>query len=128
YRAWLLANGVRFVALSNARLDYSAGVEAYLVRRGVRGLRLAWRDADWRVYAVRGAHGILSGPGRLLSASGDDMALHANRAARFLLRVHYTPAWRVQRGAATISRSAAGWLTVTVRRPGSVALAISLPT
>ena len=128
YRAWLLANGVRFVALSNARLDYSAGVEAYLVRRGVRGLRLAWRDADWRVYVVRGAHGILSGPGRLLSADGDDITLHANRAARFLLRVHYTSAWRVQRGAATLSRSAAGWLTVTVRRPGSVALAISLPT
>ena len=62
YRAWLLQNGVRFVALSNARLDYSAYGEAYLVRRGVPGLRLVWRDADWRVYEVRGSQGILRVP------------------------------------------------------------------
>ena len=37
YRAWLLDNGVRFVALSDARLDYAAYGEAYLVRRGVPG-------------------------------------------------------------------------------------------
>ena len=128
YRAWLLDNGVRFVALSNARLDYSAGVEAYLVRRGVPGLRPVWHDADWRVYAVRGSRGILSGPGRLVSADGDTVTLDANRAGRILLRVHYTPAWRVAPGAATLSRSPAGWLTVSVQRPGRVTLRVSLPT
>jgi hypothetical protein len=128
YRAWLLDNGVRFVALSNARLDYSAGVEAYLVRSGVRGLRLAWHNANWRVYAVRGSRGILSGPGRLVSADGDSVTLDADRAGRFLLRVHYTSAWQIARGAATLSRSAAGWLTVSVSRHGPVTLRISLPT
>jgi hypothetical protein len=128
YRAWLLDNGVRFVALSNARLDYSAGVEAYLVRRGVPGLRPVWHDADWRVYAVRGSRGILSGPGRLVSADGDTVTLDANRAGRILLRVHYTPAWRVAPGAATLSRSSAGWVTVSVQRPGRVTLRVSLPT
>ncbi|MGD1049444.1 MAG: hypothetical protein ABR947_00035 [Solirubrobacteraceae bacterium] len=128
YRAWLLQNGVRFVALSNARLDYSAYGEAYLVRRGVPGLRLVWRDADWRVYEVRGSQGILQGPGRLLSADGDGVELRAIRAGAILLRVHYSAAWHVAKGDATVSRSPGGWLSVNARGPGPVTLRISFPT
>ena len=128
YRAWLLDNGVRFVALSNARLDYSAYGEAYLIRRGVPGLRLVWRNADWRVYRVRGSRGLLSGPGRLLRADGDGMYLDAYGSGHILVRVHYSAAWRVASGAATLSRSPAGWLALSAQRPGPVALRISLPT
>ena len=63
-----------------------------------------------------------------MSADGDTVTLDANRAGRILLRVHYTPAWRVAPGAATLSRSPAGWLTVSVQRPGRVTLRVSLPT
>jgi hypothetical protein len=128
YRAWLLDNGVRFVALSNARLDYSAHVEAYLVRLGVPGLRLVWRNRNWRVYAVRGSRGILSGPGRLLSAGGDSVVLEADRRGHILVRVHYNAAWRVAEGPATLSRSSAGWLRVSAKRRGRVTLRISPPS
>lgn len=128
YRAWLLDNGVRFVALSNARLDYSAYGEAYLVRRGVPGLRLVWRDVDWRVYEVRGSRGIVHGPGRLLNADADEVQLDANRAGSILVRVHYAAAWYVAHGDAALSRSTGGWLLLNARRPGRVTLRISVPT
>jgi hypothetical protein len=127
YRSWLLDNGVRFVALSNARLDYSAYGEAYLVGRGVGGLRLVWRDVDWRVYEVRGSRGIVDGPGRLLNADADEVELDANRAGSILVRVHYAAAWYVAHGDAALSRSTGGWLAVNARRPGRVTLRISLP-
>jgi hypothetical protein len=128
YRVWLLNNGVRFVALSDARLDYAAAVEAYLVRNGVPGLRLVWRNAHWRVYEVVGSSGILSGPGKLLSAGEDEISLVSDRAGRILVRVHYTSAWAVSGGDATVTRSHAGWLTVSARRAGRVTLGISLPS
>jgi hypothetical protein len=127
YRAWLLANGVRFVALSDARLDYAGVEEGRLVRRGVPGLRLVWHDAHWRAYEVLGSPGILTGPGRLLSAGGDRIVLAADRAGKILVRVHYTSAWSVAGGAATLTRSAAGWIEVSVDRPGRVRLHLSLP-
>jgi hypothetical protein len=126
YRAWLHRNGVRFVALSDARPDYAAVAEAYLVRRGVAGLRLVWRNVHWRVYEVVGSPGILSGAGRLLGADGDEISLVADRAGQILVRVHYSSAWTVSSGAATVARSAEGWLTVSARRAGPVTLQISL--
>ena len=125
YRAWLLRSGVRFVALSDARLDYAAGLEAHLVRIGVPGLTLVCRSAHWRVYAVMGAAGILTGPGRLLSANGDEISLVARRAAPILVRVRYSSAWHAT--GATLTRSSQGWLTVLPRRSGRVTLKISLP-
>ncbi len=127
YRAWLLSNGVRYVALSDATPDYAAYGERDIVRDGVHGLRLVWRSAHWRVYRVLGSPGILSGPGRLLGADGDQLVLVAHRAGRLLVRVHYTAAWGVTGGDATLSRSSAGWLTVYARRPGRVTIGISVP-
>src|SRR5437868_5521328 len=53
YEAWLHKVGVRFVASSDARLDYSAHKEAALIAAGVPDLRLVFRSRHWRVYAVR---------------------------------------------------------------------------
>ena len=58
YRAWLLNNGVRFVALANAPLDMAGQAEGRLVSSGtVAGLRLIWQSADWRLYSVSGSRG-----------------------------------------------------------------------
>ena len=52
YRAWLDRMAVRWVAVPDVQLDYSAQDEARLIARGLPYLRLAWRGAHWRVYAV----------------------------------------------------------------------------
>jgi len=127
YRAWLQRNGVRYVALSNAPLDYIAGPEARLVRSGrVPGLRLVWLNANWRVYAVAGASGIVSGPGTLVSESGQQLVLDAQQPGTLLVRVRFASGWRVSAGRASLGRSPGGWLALSVREPGRVRLTIGV--
>ncbi len=127
YRSWLIANGVRFVALPDVPLDYAAIAEGRLLRSGVPGLRLVWRSAHWRVYAVAAAPGLVSGPARLVSASaGGVVVLDALRAGRILVRERYVDAWHVSSGAATVTRGAGGWLELKARRAGRVTLRIAL--
>jgi len=126
YRAWLDDNGVRFVALGNAPLDYVAGPEARLVRGGMRGLKLVWRNADWRVYKVLGAAGIVSGAGTIVSEHGSTVALNANRRGNLLVRIHYSPNWGVRSGHAALREGPGGWMTVSARRAGRIVLAIGV--
>ena len=127
YRSWLIANGVRFVALPDVPLDYAAIAEGRLLRAGVPGLRLVWRSAHWRVYAVAAAPGLVSGPARLLdSSAGGVVVLDALHAGRILVRERYVDAWRVTGGAATVTRGPGGWLSLTVRRAGRVTLRVAL--
>jgi hypothetical protein len=126
YHAWLFANGVRFVALPNVPLDYAGLAEGRLVRSGVPGLRLVWHTSQWHVYAVVGAPGIVSGPARLLSSSGAELALLVSRPGSIVVRERYVDAWGVSSGSAAISRGRNGWLSLRARRPGRVVLRIDL--
>jgi hypothetical protein len=126
YRAWLEHNGVRYVALADAPLDYAGVAEARLVRSGVPGLRLVWTGEHWRVYELAGAAGIVSGPGALLRERGSTVVLDAGGRGRLLVRIRYTPDWRVAAGLASLRESPGGWLAVTARRPGRIVLQISL--
>ena len=55
YHRWLHESAVRWVALPDAPLDYSAEAEAQLLERGLPYLRLAHESADWRIWEVRDA-------------------------------------------------------------------------
>lgn len=126
YRAWLERNGVRFVALADLPLDYAGVREGQLVRVGVPGLVPVWHNADWRVYQLLGASGIVSGPGRLLSEHGATVVLEATRPGRLLVRVRFTTAWHVRSGAASLREGADGWIALDDRRAGKIVLTISL--
>jgi hypothetical protein len=127
YRAWLLANGVRYVALANAPLDYIAGPEAQLVSSGrVPGLRRAWSNRNWRVWSVVGASGIVSGPGTLVSERGQQLVLDARRAGSMLVRVRFSAGWHVARGAGSVREGTGGWLSVSASRPGRLVLSVGV--
>jgi hypothetical protein len=126
YRGWLLANAVKFVALPDTALDYSALVEARLVRAGVAGLRLVWHDADWRVYVVQGSPPLVSGPVHLISATGAEIQLDMTHPGVALVREHYVTAWQVTVGHATLTPSGGGWLAVHATRSGPITLQIAL--
>lgn len=44
YGAWLVDNGVRYVALPDVALDFAAEAEGRLVGAGLTGLHPAWSD------------------------------------------------------------------------------------
>ena len=120
YRAWLERTGVTYVALPDAPLDYSATGEAHLIRRRPAYLEPVWRSRHWRVYRVRDAQPLVSGPAQLLSVGPDWFALRAPRAGRLLVRTRFTPYWTVAAGAACLAPTRDGLTAVTVSRPGDV--------
>jgi hypothetical protein len=119
YRGWLLANGVSYVALPRAPLDYLARHEAGLIRRGLPYLEPVWRNADWRLFAVRHARGLVDRPAQLTSIGADWFDLRAPRSGQFLLRIHFSPYWTVTGPAGTCLRSWGRWTQVELARPGS---------
>jgi hypothetical protein len=126
YRAWLLDNGVRYVALPDAPLDYAAVAEGQLVQAGVEGLRLAWHDAHWKVFEVAGAPGIVEGPARLRSLSGGQIFLHATGPGQILVRVRDPLHWAIVSGQGCVAASPTGWTTINVPGPEDLHLQLKL--
>ncbi len=126
YRAWLVDNGVRYVALPDVALDYAGQAEAALVEAGVPGLRPAWSDPHWRVYEVVDSPGIIEGPARLDRLDGGTAVLTADVPGPVVVRVRYSARWTVAAGAASVHAAAGGWTEVDVCQAGEVRLQLQL--
>jgi hypothetical protein len=94
YRTWLLANGVSFVALANAPLDYAATAEAALLRSGeVKGLRPIWHTASWQLWRVLGSPGLATEPATIVALSPRAVDVRFSRPGLSTLRLRWSPYW-----------------------------------
>jgi hypothetical protein len=118
YRQWLHDNGIRWVAASDARLDYSAVDEDRLVRQDPPYLRLRARLAHWDVYEVVGAPGLVSGA-RLTALEPEAFVLRAARTGGYEVKVRWSPYWHLDEGSACLGKHG-DWTLVRVDRPGTV--------
>jgi hypothetical protein len=131
YRTWLYDNGVSYVALPDADPDYLAEDEDALIRSSPSYLHPVWSNPHWRLYAVRGAPGLVSPAGeapvlpapraRLLSVGPASFTLSARRPGPFLVRIHYTRYWTVTGGEACVERDG-DWTRVDAPRGGVVSV------
>jgi hypothetical protein len=122
YRRWLDDNAVRFVALADAPVDYSAAREAQLLRDGLPYLRDVWHDAHWRVFEVAGARPLARGAARATALDPARVRLSADRTGAVDLRVRFTPYWRIAAGRGCVAQGPKGWTRLRVDRPGAVVL------
>ena len=120
YRAWLRGVGVRYVLLANDTPAAGSIGEARLLRSGRSGLVRVFAASDGTVYELPGATPILTGPGRssITSLSFSGLSGWTSRRGAYLLRVHYTPLWRVRVGALCPRRASGGMTLLDVRSPG----------
>ena len=96
YRRWLDDNAVRFVALADAPIDYSAAREAAARARRARPyLREVWHDAHWRVFEVAGARPLAARRGARDRVEPERVRLTATAPGAVDLRVRFTPYWRI---------------------------------
>ncbi len=123
YERWLDELAVRFVAVSDARLDFSADKETALIDRGLPYLHLVLRTRHWRVYAVRNPSRVAEGPAQLLALGPSSLTLVAQRAGTVLLRVRFTPYWAIGEGSGCVA-PAGDFTKLTLRAPGTVRLVI----
>ena len=122
YRRWLLEKGIRYVAASDARLDYSAQDEDRLIREEPPYLQLRARLPHWRVYEVVGAQPLLTqvgmARGSLAGLTPESFDLSVERAGAFLVRIRHTPYW--DGGPGVCVERAGDWTLVRVPAPGHV--------
>jgi hypothetical protein len=123
YKRWLRQLAVRFVAVPDAELDYSAVQEVALIDRGLPYLRLVARTHHWRIYAVTGATAIEQGAARVTELGPNSLELTATAAGTVLIRVRFSPYWAITRGAGCVGPDGS-FTQLTLTHPGPVTLAI----
>jgi hypothetical protein len=131
FGAWLRGNGIRWVALPNAPLDYSAQQEAALLRAGAPYLEPVWRQRDWRLWRVKGSPGLVSGPAKLTDLDPDGFTLQARSVGTTVVRVRSTPTWSIvdRAGGTCLSTTSDSWTVVHASRPGPIRVVAGfLPT
>jgi hypothetical protein len=121
YAAWLRERGIRYVALPDSELDYSAEEEADLVRSRPSYLRPRGTPGRWRVYEVTGAARLVEPPrgaaARLVSLGPESFEIAVDRPGRYLVRVEPTPYRHLDRGSGCVGRDG-DWTVVRADRPG----------
>jgi hypothetical protein len=127
YLAWLKSNGITWVALPKAPLDYAAEAEARLLATdAVQGLQLVWVTPQWRLWHVNGSPGLVTGPARLTSLVPDHLTLQVSQPGEITVRVRYTTFWSVTSGLACLAPAPGGWTAISAQSTGTVALSASM--
>jgi hypothetical protein len=122
YGRWLADNGVRWVAVPDAALDFSAHAEKRLIDGGLPYLTLRARLDHWRVYERIAPHPLVAAGGtarmrvRRLSAGGVTLAV--DRPGTAVVRVRWTPYWRAP--GACVAPAPGGWTAVSTDRAGTL--------
>jgi hypothetical protein len=123
YEAWLHQLAVRYVAVPDAELDYSAKAEVALIDRGLPYLQLVWRTTHWRIYAVQDPTPIVQGPATLRAMGSNWFQLEAERTGKAFIAVHFSPYWAVTQGSGCVAPAGA-FTSLQIRSPGPVRIAI----
>ncbi len=123
YDTWLHQLAVRFVAVSDRPVDYSAVQELALINRGLPYLHLVLRTQHFRVYAVAHPTPIVAGAASLTALGPDSVTMVAEHPGRALVRVRWSPYWQLS-GAAGCVAPAGEFTSISLRRSGPVRLVI----
>ncbi len=127
YHRWLLANGVRWVALPDVKLDDSENGEGRLLGDHTPSyLDLVWQNKHWKLWAVRDARPIVSGPARLVKIGVSSIELNATGIGSATVLVRWTRFWRVTKGHACVAPTPDGWTRVDIQRPGPITVAANV--
>lgn len=129
YRAWLRRNGVRYVVLPRVPLDgLGASAEARLLRSGSSRLRKIAATPTATIWELSRPTPILTGPGpaQLTVFAHERIVGEVGRPGDYLLRVRWTPYWRVGGTGECVERASGGQTLVRVRRPGRFELTSDL--
>jgi hypothetical protein len=114
YREWLSEQGVSYVALADAELDYLAEDEAGLIANGLGFLRPIWRGEHWQLFRVGGA-----APIRVSRLGPSWFEIEAPGAGSYRPVIRSTPHWSVVSGSACVAEQD-GWTVVEAEGAGPV--------
>ena len=120
YRAWLDREGVRYVALPDVALDPTGRGEAQVIRAHPSYRRLVPRDRHWSIYEVLGTPGLADGVGVVTRIAPQSFRLRVKRPGFTLVRIRFTPYWRVSSGRGCVLKARDGWTLVYALSTGTL--------
>lgn len=115
YLDWLQSLGVRYVAIAaDAHLDQGGTLERDLLADPPSYLTEIYDDGVWKVFEVVDAHTelIASGEGELTELLTDSFRLHLDGDGPVVVRVRWSPWFRVTEGDACVRPNPLGWTVV----------------
>ena len=127
YRDWLGENAVRWVAVPDAPIGYGGKRETELLDNGTPPfLRGPARVGHWRVYEVTAPHPLVV-PARgtdirATKLKTDEVDLDVRRPGDAIVRVHFSPYWRIADGPGCVEEAPGDWTRVTAKRTGRIRL------
>lgn len=120
YRRWLDELSVRFVAVPDAELDYSALREAELIDAAPDFLEEVSRTPDWTIYRVTDPKPMVEPPARLIVLGTDSFSVRSPRAGVFRVAIRWSRWWGVESGPGCVAESPDGFTAVEFERPGRI--------
>jgi hypothetical protein len=121
YGNWLRRNGISYVLLPDAPLDYSSVAERRLILDEPSYLAPRWSSEHWRIYAVQDPEPLVAplgaAAGRTLWVGRQGFGLDVTRPGEFLVRVNFTPYWSISRGSGCLLRRG-DWTVARASHPG----------
>jgi hypothetical protein len=126
YRRWLRENAVGWVAIPDAPIGYGGDDEVELIeKRRPPYLREVRRTGHWTIYAVTEPHPLVVPEGNTelnpTALEPDEVRFDVHRPGSAIVRVHFSPYWRVADGPGCVEK-AGDWTRVTAERPGRLRL------
>ena len=137
YVAWLRDAGVRDVYVPQAALDPATVDERSLIERS-GAFDVLQRDPRWTVYRLREAAPLVvpattpgSGPltpatvgAVVTSMTHDTVTIAVRRAGDYLVKVTWSPYWRLTQGDGRSGRGRGDWTRLRARAPGRFVLTL----
>lgn len=124
YRAWVLDNGVEYVAVPRSHTSWVGARERELLTTPPPWLALTWEDPNWRLFRVSEASTIVAAPGSLSALSDSALTFEAPQAGHYEVKVRWSR-W-LTAGEGVCIRKQGNWTGLDVRSPGTVTLTSSL--
>jgi len=126
YDRWLRSEGVRYVVLSDAKPDYSAQLEARLVRGKNSGLVEVFRSKHVAVYELPHATPIVTGPAPASIAwlFPTRAVLDVDAPGTYRVAFRWNPYWHASTGC--VAKGKDGMLRLTTPRAGLIDLATTM--
>jgi hypothetical protein len=127
YVAWLRSMGVRYVLLPHAPLDFTSKGEPPILA-GSPAFAVAAQLPGWTVYELRRPGPLFApltgttGGARVLSLGHRSVRLRVDRPGAYVVKVSWSPFWRLRAGAGRLSRGAGDWIQLRADAAGTFTL------
>jgi hypothetical protein len=123
YRTWLANDAIEYVALADAKVDYSAEDERALLETNLPYLTKVWNDDHWTVWKVNDFTGVVDGPATLTAIDAQSFTLDVHGPGPVIVRIRASSHWGVS-GGGCAATTKDGWIeldhlphgTVTVKQ------------